>query len=89
MSRRRWHELIAWLTCLPQPSYKWKYIGRVLNNLVDKHKILHIDALSLHHKYSDVFDMEDVPEAERIETARQVVDQIRPMLSGIRGIGTE
>jgi uncharacterized metal-binding protein len=64
-----------------------KCIGRILNNLVDKDKIAHIDALSIHHKYSDVFDMEDVPEAERIETTRQVVEQIRPTLSGIRGTG--
>jgi uncharacterized metal-binding protein len=64
-------------------------IGRILNNLVDKDKIVHIDALSIHHKYSDVFDMEDVPEAERIETAREVADQIRPILSGLREISTE
>ena len=56
-------------------------IGRVLNNLVDEDKIIHIDALSLYHKYTDVFDMDAVPEAERIETARQVADQILPMLN--------
>jgi uncharacterized metal-binding protein len=60
-------------------------IGRVVNNLVDEEKIVHIDALSLYHKYTDVFDMEDVPEAERIETARQVADQILPTLSNLRG----
>ena len=57
-------------------------IGRVLNNLVDEDKIIHVDALSLYHKYTDVFDMDAVPEAERIETARQVADQILPMLNG-------
>ena len=61
-----------------------KCIGRVLNNLVDKEKIVQIDALSLYHKYTDVFYMEDVPEAERIDTARQVADQILPILSDIR-----
>lgn len=60
-----------------------KCIGRILNNQVDKEKIIHIDALSLYHKYTDLFDMEDVPEAERIETARQVADQILPILSNI------
>ncbi len=59
-----------------------KCIGRVLNNLVDEERIVHIDALQLYHKYTDVFDMEDVPEAERIETARQVADQILPSLRG-------
>jgi uncharacterized metal-binding protein len=61
-----------------------KCMGRVLNNLVDKEKIVQIDALSLYHKYTDVFYMEDVPEAERIETARQVADQVLPILSDIR-----
>ena len=57
-----------------------KCIGRVLNNLVDERKIVQIDALSLYHKYSEVFYMEDVPEAERIEPARQVADQILPIV---------
>lgn len=56
-------------------------IGRILNNQVDQEKIIHIDALSLYHKYTDLFDMEAVPEAERIETARQVADQILHILS--------
>lgn len=60
-----------------------KCIGRILNNLVDKEKIVHIDALSLYHKYTDLFDMEDIPEAERIETARQVADQILSSLKDI------
>jgi len=53
-----------------------KCIGRILNNLVEKEKIVHIDALSLYKKYTDVFYMEDVSEVERNETARQVADQI-------------
>jgi uncharacterized metal-binding protein len=58
-----------------------KCVGRVLNNLVDEKKMIHIDALSLYEKYTDVFYMEDVPEAERIDTARQVADQILSILS--------
>ncbi len=60
-----------------------KCIGRVLNNLVDEEKIVHIDALSLYEKYTDVFYMEDVPEAERIDAARHVADQILPILKDI------
>ena len=59
-----------------------KCIGRVLNNLVDEDKIIHIDALPLYNKYTDVFDMEDVPEAERIDTARHVAEQLLPILRG-------
>ncbi len=60
-----------------------KCIGRVLNNLVDEEKIVHIDALQLYKKYTDVFDMEDVPEAERIDTAGHVADQILANLKDI------
>ncbi len=60
-----------------------KCIGRVLNNLVDKNKIIHIDALPLYNRYTDLFYMEDVPESERTETAREVADQILPTLKNI------
>jgi hypothetical protein len=50
---------------------------------VDQENIIHIDALPLYKKYTDLFDMEDVPEAERIETARDVADQILPSLREI------
>ena len=60
-----------------------KCIGRILNNQVDQEKIIHIDALSLYKKYTDLFDMDDVPEAERIDTARHVADQILPSLRDI------
>ncbi len=61
-----------------------KCLGRVLNNFVDdEEKIVHIDALSLYHKYTDLFDMEAVPEAERINTANQVADQILIKLKGV------
>ncbi len=58
-----------------------KCVGRVLNNLVDRERIIHIDALQYYNKYTDVFYMEDIPEAERIDTARQIVAQILPILS--------
>jgi len=64
-----------------------KCFGRVLNNLVDQEKITHIDALALYKKYTDVFDMEDVPEAERRDTARQVAEQILPGLRETVGTG--
>ncbi|HEX3035326.1 MAG TPA: putative zinc-binding protein [Thermodesulfobacteriota bacterium] len=57
-----------------------KCIGRVLRNLVDEEKIVHIDALPLYKKYTDIFFMDDVPEVERKEVARQVADRILAML---------
>jgi hypothetical protein len=54
--------------------------GRVVNKLIDPKKIVHFDTLPMHKKYSKVFLMDDVPEAERHETARRVADQILDLL---------
>jgi hypothetical protein len=52
----------------------------VLKKLIGEEKIVHIDALPLHKKYSDIFLMDDVTEEERKETARQVADKIMATL---------
>lgn len=54
--------------------------GRVLSQLVGAEKLVHIDALPLHKKYSDIFSMDEVPEAERQAVARQVADRIMAVL---------
>lgn len=54
--------------------------GRVLQNLIRAEKILHVDALPLYQKYTDVFLMDDVPEAERKAVAREVADKIKARL---------
>ena len=51
-------------------------IGRALENVIDDHKMVHIDALPLYKKYSDVFLYTDVPEKSRNELARDVADKI-------------
>ncbi len=50
--------------------------GRVLDGLVGEAKVVHVDALPLYKKYTDVFHMEDVPEEERKAVAREVADRI-------------
>jgi hypothetical protein len=50
--------------------------GRILKKLVPEEKVIHIDALPLYKKYTDVFLMDDVPEEERKAAARQVADKI-------------
>ena len=50
--------------------------GRVLKNLIRTEKVLHVDALPLYKKYSDIFLMDDVPEEERKAVAREVADKI-------------
>src|SRR6266508_5292813 len=54
--------------------------GRVLKKLIGEDKVVHIDALPLHKKYTEVFSMDDVPEEERKAVARQVADKITVML---------
>ncbi|NIO68637.1 MAG: hypothetical protein GTN71_06225 [Anaerolineae bacterium] len=44
---------------------------------------MHFDAFQLYKKYEDLYTMEDVPEAERIDTSRHVADQILPSLSNM------
>jgi uncharacterized metal-binding protein len=50
--------------------------GRVLKKLIGEEKVVHIDALPLYKKYTDIFLMDDVPEEERKAVARQVADKI-------------
>ncbi len=66
-----------------------KCLGRVLNNLVDQERIIHIDSLPLHGKFGDVFLYTDVPEAERAEVAQDVADKILTMLKDEHPGGTE
>ncbi|HMA18872.1 MAG TPA: hypothetical protein VKS03_10570, partial [Thermoanaerobaculia bacterium] len=47
-----------------------------LKGLVGEEKVIHIDALPLYKKYTDVFLIDDVPEEERKAAARQVADKI-------------
>ena len=60
--------------------------GRILDKLVGKEKVVHIDALPLYRKYTDLFSMEDVPEEERKATARQVADKIVAKLQEEGGV---
>ena len=54
--------------------------GRILENLLDEDKLAKFDALSVYKKYTDVFDIDDVPESERREAARQVADAVLAVL---------
>jgi hypothetical protein len=44
-------------------------------------RTVHIDALPLYKKYTDIFLMDDVPEEERKEVARRVAGKIIAMLN--------
>ena len=51
-------------------------LGRAMKTLIDEEKIIHIDALPLYKKYSDVFLYTEVPEEDREAWARLVADKI-------------
>ena len=50
--------------------------GRILENLIDKERLVQFDALSHYRRYSDLFDIDSVPVAERIEVSRDVADWV-------------
>ena len=50
--------------------------GRVLAKLLPDRKVIHFDALQFYRKYTDLFSMDDVPEAERKAMARKVADGV-------------
>ena len=50
--------------------------GRVLEHLVGADRLATFDALSYYRKYTEYFDIDSVPEAERRQTARLVADAV-------------
>jgi len=50
--------------------------GRFLDNLLDRSRVRQFNALAVYKKYSDIFDIDEVPEAERRQAARQVADKV-------------
>ena len=50
--------------------------GRMMEGLVKENQLAQFDALRVYQKYTDIFDMDDVPEEELIEAAQQVADRV-------------
>jgi uncharacterized metal-binding protein len=50
--------------------------GRILENMISEDILVRFDALSIYQKYTDLFDIDDVPEAERKKTAQKVADTV-------------
>jgi len=58
--------------------------GRIIEQLIGKEKLCQFDALSVYKKYTDVFNIDDVPQEERTATARRVADSV---LAGLKNEG--
>ena len=53
--------------------------GRIMKNIVGDENMVQFDALSMYNKdnkYSDTMLVDDIPEAERKDLAKQVADKI-------------
>lgn len=50
--------------------------GRIMKGLVGEDRLVVVDALAVHRKYADIFDIEDVSEEDRRKAARQVADAV-------------
>ena len=50
--------------------------GRIIENLIRQEKLAHFDALSVYKKYTDVFNIDDIPEEERRYAAQQVAKSV-------------
>ncbi len=50
--------------------------GRILEGLLKKGRLVAFDALKVYRKYTDVFDIDEVPQAEREKAARHVADSV-------------
>jgi len=55
--------------------------GRILERMLDGDKLVQFDALAVYKKYNDIFDVDGVPEDERMVTARQVADYVLDCLN--------
>ena len=50
--------------------------GRILENLLATDQLAQFDALAVYKKHTDVFDINEVPEDERVQAARRVADVV-------------
>lgn len=50
--------------------------GRIAENIICKDKLVIFDSLSIHRKYADLMDVDDVPEEERMQAAKEVADKV-------------
>lgn len=55
--------------------------GRIIENLIEEDKLIQFDALSRYKKYTDLFEIDDVPEVERKKAAQDVADWVLASLT--------
>jgi len=56
--------------------------GRIVENIIDREKLIQFDALAHYNRYTDIFDYDDVPEVERKEVAQSVANWVIARING-------
>jgi len=56
--------------------------GRLMRRLLRPDQLVELDALPLYGKYTDLFDIDSVPEPERLAVARDVAAKVLERVSG-------
>ena len=56
--------------------------SRIAENIISRDKLVIFDSLSIHRKYADLMNVDDVPEEERKQAAREVADKVLANLQG-------
>ncbi|MFC1765271.1 putative zinc-binding protein [Planctomycetota bacterium] len=54
--------------------------GRLIKGLLKTDQLIQFDALKVYKKYTDIFDIDDVPEEDRQEAAQQVANNVLAQL---------
>ena len=54
--------------------------GRLIGGLLNSDQLVQFDALKVYRKYTDVFDIDEVPQQEREKAARQVAHNVLAQL---------
>jgi uncharacterized metal-binding protein len=60
--------------------------GRLMRRMLRPDQLLEIDALPLYRRYTDLFDIDSVAEAERLAVARQVAERVLAKVTMRTGI---
>ncbi len=63
--------------------------GRIAEHIIDRDKLVTVDALSVHKKYANLMDVDDVPAAERQQTARELAEKVLAHLDENRSYALE
>ena len=54
--------------------------GRIIGGLLNNDQLVQFDALDVYKKYTDVFDIDEVPQQKREEAARRVANEVLAQL---------